>query len=120
MASGCDYYAVTLCPGLLGKGAYHALRSVGQNFRPLFWSIKFPANIANSIGHGYAAFQHGGRDHIHLLDYCLSCANFPKATEADMDNYAPPKDYKLEARPRHAPTPQHWFQDAKRESWAWA
>ena len=25
-----------------------------------------------------------------------------------MDNFVPPKDYKLEARPRHASTPQQW------------
>eukprot|EP00959_Pyramimonas_sp_CCMP1952_P363528 7612514-Pyramimonas_sp.AAC.1 len=33
-----------------------------------------------------------------------------------MDGYAPPKDHKLEARPRRASTPQRWFQDAERES----
>eukprot|EP00959_Pyramimonas_sp_CCMP1952_P036111 755470-Pyramimonas_sp.AAC.1 len=60
MARGCDYYTVTLCPGLLGKDAFHALRSMGQNSRPLFRSIEFPTNITNSIAYGFAAFQHGG------------------------------------------------------------
>ena len=119
-ACGCDYFTVTLCPGLLGKDAFHGMRSVGQNSRPLFCSIKFPTNITNSTAFAYAAFQHGGRDHEHLPDYCLSCANFPKTSEADMDNFVPPKDYKLESRPRHATTPQQWAQDAKREAWAWA
>eukprot|EP00959_Pyramimonas_sp_CCMP1952_P019429 410514-Pyramimonas_sp.AAC.1 len=39
MARGCDFYTVTLCPGLLGKDAFHALRSVGQNSMSLFRSI---------------------------------------------------------------------------------
>eukprot|EP00959_Pyramimonas_sp_CCMP1952_P194925 4076256-Pyramimonas_sp.AAC.1 len=85
MVRGCDYYTVTLCPGLLGKDAFHASRSVGQNSRPLFRSITFPTNITNSIAHVFAAFQHGGRDHLRLPDYCLGRANFPRATEADVD-----------------------------------
>eukprot|EP00959_Pyramimonas_sp_CCMP1952_P320971 6717307-Pyramimonas_sp.AAC.1 len=61
------------------------------------------------IAYGLAAFQRGGRDDVNMPDSCLGCASFPKTSEADMGNYMPPKDYKLETRPwpRHASTPQH-------------
>ncbi len=37
-----------------------------------------------------------------------------------MDRFAPPKDYKLDGRPRHATTLSVWFRDALKESWAWS
>eukprot|EP00974_Lingulodinium_polyedra_P001442 136375-Lingulodinium_polyedra.AAC.1 len=83
-------------------------------------SIKFPTNITNAIAYGYAGFQHGGRTHETLPDYCLSSANFPHTSEAEIDDYIPPKDYKIEARPRHATTLSMWFRDAFRECWGWA
>ena len=37
-----------------------------------------------------------------------------------MDSYVPPKDYKLETRPRHATTLSMWLRDALRECFAWS
>ena len=88
--------------------------------RPLLRSINFPCNITNAIAYGLAAFQHGGRCHETLPDHCLSCANFPNTNEEEMDRCVPPKDYKLEQRPRHATSLSLWFRGALRECWAWA
>ena len=120
MARGCDMLTVTLCPNVTEKDVFHALRSVGQNMPPLMRHIKFPVTITNAIAYGYAAFQHGGRCHESLPDYCLSCANFHGCSEEAMDAYQPPKDYKIEPRPRHAQTLSSWLRDALRECWVWA
>ena len=120
LARACDHLTVTLCNNTVEKEAFHALRSAGQNMRPLLRSIHFPVNISNAIAYGMAAFQHGGRDHEHLPEYALSCANYPHCSEQDMDNHVPPKDFKLESRPRHANTLSLWYRDTLRECWAWA
>ena len=115
LARACDHLTVTLAPHVVEKEVFHALRSAGQNMRPLLRGIKFPCNITNAIAYGMAALQWGGRDHTSLPDHSLSCANFPHTSEAEMDKYTPPKDLKIEARPRHATTLSTWFQDALRE-----
>ena len=120
MARACDNLTVTLCPNVVEKEAFHALRSASQNSRPLMHSIKFPTNITNAIAYGYASFQHGGRCHETLPDHCLSCANFPHTTEANLDKCILSKDYKIETRPSHATTLSLWFRDALRECWGWA
>ena len=120
LARACDHLTVTLCPNTVEKEAFHALRSAGQNMRPLLRSVKFPVNITNAIAYGFAAFQHGGRCHESLPEHALSSANYPHTSEQDMDNFVPPKDYKLESRPRHATTLSLWFRDALRECWVWA
>jgi hypothetical protein len=62
-----------------------------------------------------AGFAWGGRDHLSLPAHCVSVANFPEASEEQMDNYRRPADLKIEVRPRHPSTAAEWLQAAKRE-----
>ena len=71
LARACDNLTVTLCPHVVEKEAFHALRSASQSTRPLMRSIRFPCNITNRIAYGMASLQWGGRDHVHLPAYCL-------------------------------------------------
>ena len=115
MARGCDNLTVTLCPGVLGKDSFHVLRSHRSDSRPLFRQTKFPANITSAIVYGSSAFLRGGRDPAHPSGRCLSRANFLRTTESDMDSYIPPKDFKLESRPRLASTMAQRYTGARRE-----
>ena len=67
------------------------LRSHQANSPPLFRQIKFPTNITTAIAHGYAAFQHGGRDRARLPDYCLSPCQLPEDYRGRHGRLHPPE-----------------------------
>ena len=84
---GCDTLRVTLCPGVVGKELYHALRIAGTQARPQLRRIEFPCNILNRHSYGFAALQLGGKTLATLPDYCLSAGDFPLTSEEDFDNF---------------------------------
>ena len=117
---GCDTLRVTLCPGVVGKELYHALRIAGTQARPQLRRIEFPCNILNRHSYGFAALQLGGKTLATLPDYCLSAGDFPLTSEEDFDNFGGSPDLKLEKKGRYPNTLTSWFRAALRESWAFA
>ena len=101
---GCDTLRVTLCPGVVGKELYHALRIAGTQARPQLRRIEFPCNIQNRHSYGFAALQLGGKTLATIPDYCLSAGDFPLTSEEDFDNFGGTPDLKLEKK---GEIPQH-------------
>ena len=112
---GCDTLRVTLCPGVVGKELYHALRIAGTQARP-----EFPCNIQNRHSYGFAALQLGGKTLATVPDYCLSAGDFPLTSEEDFDNFGGSPDLKLEKKGRYPNTLTSWFRAALREAWAFS
>ena len=106
---GCDTLRVTLCPGVVGKELYHALRIAGTQARPQLRRIEFPCNILNRHSYGFAALQLGGKTLATLPDYCLSAGDFPLTSEEDFDNFGGSPDLKLEKKGRYPNTLTSWF-----------
>ena len=119
-ARACDRFQVSLCPGLVGREAFHALRNLASQSRPLMRQLKYPVNLTNRIAYGKAALAIGGRCHQSRAEWSLSAADFPQTTEEQFDAYRPSPDTKLEKRPRHSATLVEWHRDALRMSWALA
>ncbi|CAE7534189.1 unnamed protein product [Symbiodinium sp. CCMP2592] len=117
---GCDTLSVTLCPGVVGKELFHALRIAGTQARPQLRKIEFPCNIQNRHSYGFAALQMGGKTLSTLPEYCLSAGDFPLTSEEDFDNYGGSPDLKLERKGRYPNTLTSWFRAALRQSWAFA
>ncbi|CAE7435441.1 unnamed protein product [Symbiodinium sp. CCMP2592] len=117
---GCDTLSVTLCPGVVGKELFHALRIAGTQARPQLRKIEFPCNIQNRHSYGFAALQMGGKTLSTLPEYCLSAGDFPLISEEDFDNYGGSPDLKLERKGRYPNTLTSWFRAALRQSWAFA
>ncbi|CAE7545999.1 unnamed protein product [Symbiodinium sp. CCMP2592] len=117
---GCDSLSVTLCPGVVGKELFHALRIAGTQARPQLRKIEFPCNIQNRHSYGFAALQLGGKTLNTLPEYCLSAGDFPLTSEEDFDNYGGSPDLKLERKGRYPNTLTSWFRAALRQSWAFA
>ena len=117
---GCDTLRVTLCPGVVGKELYHALRIAGTQARPQLRRIEFPCNIQNRHSYGFAALQLGGKTLATIPDYCLSAGDFPLTSEEDFDNFGGSPDLKLEKKGRYPNTLTSWFRAALREAWAFS
>ncbi|CAE7226211.1 TRPT1 [Symbiodinium sp. CCMP2592] len=117
---GCDSLSVTLCPGVVGKELFHALRIAGTQARPQLRKIEFPCNIQNRHSYGFAALQLGGKTLNTLPEYCLSAGDFPLTSEEDFDNYGGSPDLKLERKGRYPNTLTSWFRAALRQSWAFS
>ncbi|CAE7828818.1 unnamed protein product, partial [Symbiodinium necroappetens] len=117
---GCDTLRVTLCPGVVGKELYHALRIAGTQARPQLRRIEFPCNIQNRHSYGFAALQLGGKTLATIPDYCLSAGDFPLTSEEDFDNFGGTPDLKLEKKGRYPNTLTSWFRAALREAWAFS
>ncbi|CAK9112089.1 Uncharacterized protein SCF082_LOCUS51984, partial [Durusdinium trenchii] len=117
---GCDTLSVTLCPGVVGKELFHALRIAGTQARPQLRRIEFPCNIQNRHSYGFAAVQIGGKSPNTIPEYCLSAGDFPLTSEEDFDNYGGTPDLKLEKKGRYPNTLTSWFRAALRQSWAFA
>ena len=115
-----DHLTVSLCPGIVEKEALHAPCEAGEVARPLFRKLQLRVNLTNAVCYACAGFAWGGRDHRSLPDHCVSVANFPEASEEQLDNYRRPHDLKVEARPRHPATAAEWVQAALRQSWVFA
>ncbi|OLP85660.1 hypothetical protein AK812_SmicGene33323 [Symbiodinium microadriaticum] len=117
---GCDTLRVTLCPGVVGKELYHALRIAGTQARPQLRRIEFLCNIQNRHSYGFAALQLGGKSLATIPDYCLSAGDFPLTSEEDFDNFGGSPDLKLEKKGRYPNTLTSWFRAALREAWAFS
>ena len=120
IARACGVTTVSLARDVVGKEGVQALKSAGENARTKLRQIGFPCNITNVIAYAAMAGEWGGRDHLSIPEYGVGAANFVKTDEEEFDAWRPPKDNKIEARPRHAQQMGQWYRDAIRECWAWA
>ena len=63
-----DHLTVSLCPGIVEKDAFHALREAGEVARPLLRKLQLRVNLTNAVCYACAGFAWGGRDHRSLPD----------------------------------------------------
>ena len=118
-ARACDSFHVALCPAILGRDAFNALRNVASQGRPMPRTIHHPVNLTNRIAYGKAALAIGGRCHLSAAEWFLGAGDFPQTSD-QFDSSRPPADSKLEKKPRRATTLIALHRDALRMSWALA
>ena len=92
MARGADEMDVALVPCVVERDAFHQLRALQQNGRPLLRRLGLPVNITNRIAYGMAAMQIGAARRASISPHAICVADFPFTTEEGFDAFTPPPD----------------------------
>ena len=120
LARACDQHAVAICPQVLGRPLYTALKEAaigaGGALRAVGWSLP----MRNRLAHGLAGGYWGGRNVGVCEKWSLTAADFPGATTQELDDHLVPQDDTLEARPRNPATWDDWLRRARRGINVWS
>jgi hypothetical protein len=113
-ARGCDRHYVAVCPQVLGKHLYTALKDAaigaGGALREVGWNVPMRTRTALGFAGGYW----GGRTAAHAESYALTVADFPAATTQELDEFMVPSSDTPETRPRPPATWDDWLRRVRR------
>ena len=114
LARGCDRHYVAVCPQVLGRHLYTALKDAaigaGGALREVGWNVPMRTRTALGFAGGYW----GGRTAAQAEGYALTAGDFPAATTQELDEFMVPSGDTPEARPRPPATWDDWLRRVRR------
>ena len=120
LARGCNQHYVAVCPQVLGRHLYTALKDAaigaGGALRDVGWNVPMRTRMALGFAGGYW----GGRSVAQAEGYAMTAGDFPAATTQELDEFMVPSGDTPEAKPRPPATWDDWLRRVRRAVNLWA
>ena len=116
-ARGCGRFRVAVCPDELGRSLVKALLRTAEHSAALFKHHRWPTLINYRTAYGLATGSWGGKTADTMHSHSLGVADWATCAEELFDDYVPPSEYKIEARPKQPLDMLKWARQARNGIW---
>ena len=114
IARGADKLTDEILPDVVKREAFHQLRMLQQNQRPLLRGPEMPILNTNLFRNAIVTLSIGAPRPNHVAAHSLTLREFTRASEEGCGNYAAPNDDELERQGKWPVAASAWIDQALR------